>query len=111
LLGATEAPYTPGIRRVASRARAVGAAQGEAVKHCDCCDRDVDEGKWDGLYTACHDCAWEQSLEHWPCDHGAERRSTSAPTAEQIAKVRCPDCGLTGCAGNCRETPDRSKAE
>ncbi len=38
--------------------------------HCGCCDRDVAEGEWDYLYTSCGPCAFEASLEHFPCDHG-----------------------------------------
>ena len=41
------------------------------MRHCGCCGRDVDSGRWDGLYGSCDHCASCASLEHFPCDHGA----------------------------------------
>ncbi len=45
----------------------------EPVK-CGCCERAVaSKYDLDSIYGVCHPCAFEQSLEHYPCDHGAER--------------------------------------
>jgi len=41
------------------------------VKHCDCCQRDVPDSQWDGIYSACDDCAWCHSFQCEPCCHGA----------------------------------------
>ncbi len=42
-------------------------------ERCDCCGKPCRPEEWDGLYSACHACAFEQSLEHFPCDHGTAR--------------------------------------
>ncbi len=39
---------------------------------CTCCEREVASvNEIDSVYGVCHPCAFEQSLEHYPCDHGA----------------------------------------
>lgn len=45
----------------------------ETMAYCTCCERRVPVGQWDWLYWNCADCAFEASLEHFPCDHGAAR--------------------------------------
>ena len=45
------------------------------MRRCGCCNRDITPSHWDGIYGSCHDCAFEASLEHFPCDHGASGRT------------------------------------
>lgn len=45
---------------------------------CGCCKRLVPRERIDSVYGVCAPCAFEQSLEHFPCDHGAEQ--TREPT-------------------------------
>jgi hypothetical protein len=44
---------------------------------CSCCDRVVGDREWDGIYGACHGCAWCCSLGHDECHHGACREGKS----------------------------------
>lgn len=45
---------------------------------CDCCKREVPKDRIDGLYGVCGECAFEHSLDHWPCDHGESERAELA---------------------------------
>lgn len=60
---------------------------------CDCCQRELGEALYDGLYTCCADCAFCQSLEHRPCCHGIhsldniEKLTEPMPTWEELVAL------------------------
>lgn len=56
------------------------------AERCSCCNREcTPENRWDGLYSSCSDCAFEHSLEHFPCDHGAaSAREALLDAAENV---------------------------
>lgn len=61
--------------------------KGPPTEVCTCCNREVPSYRIDGIYGVCAPCAFEASLDHYPCDHGAkeeeQRMRPASPNREE----------------------------